>query len=257
MLSPWIPTLLLSSLTTFAYGHGSMQYPQSRIYLGYHDGVKTSPHAAIQAAIEVGGTQPFYDWNEVVNFVPGDAAAQHNADYEALVPDGQIASGGNPKYAGLDLVRDDWPTTAVESGPFDFVWKTTTIHNPNIFNAWITSADWDPSMPLDWAHLEPLTLGPVEQLGSEYHFATSLPERVGVHSIFVIWQRIDPAGEGFYSLSDVDFGSHPADLNGDGAVDGGDLGVLLAAWNTPHGDIDGDAMTNGVDLGLLLSHWGT
>ena len=245
-----------------AYGHGSMQSPPSRIYIGWADGVKNSPHAAIQAAIEVGGTQPFYDWNEVVNFFPGAPDAQLNASYESVIPDGQIASAGNPKYAGLDLVRDDWPTTDVEQGPFEFVWYATTPHNPNVFNAWITTPDWDPSQPLNWAQLEPLVLGPVLQEGNEYRFTTNLPSRVGKHAIFAIWQRIDPAGEGFYSLSDVDFGTCKescdctADLNLDGMVDGADMGLLLSAWGTAEGDVNDDGTADGADLGHLLSEWG-
>lgn len=45
------------------------------------------------------------------------------------------------------------------------------------------------------------------------------------------------------------------DLNGDGAVDGADLGILLGAWGAAGGDLDGDGMTDGADLGLLLSVW--
>ena len=48
----------------------------------------------------------------------------------------------------------------------------------------------------------------------------------------------------------------PGDLNDDGAVNGGDLGLLLAAWGGPDGDINGDGVTDGGDLGLLLSYWG-
>ena len=48
----------------------------------------------------------------------------------------------------------------------------------------------------------------------------------------------------------------PGDLNDDGAVNGGDLGLLLAAWGGPGGDINGDGVTDGGDLGLLLSYWG-
>jgi hypothetical protein len=45
----------------------------------------------------------------------------------------------------------------------------------------------------------------------------------------------------------------PADLNGDGTVDGADLGLLLAGWNTAGpGDINGDGLVDGADLGLLL-----
>lgn len=48
----------------------------------------------------------------------------------------------------------------------------------------------------------------------------------------------------------------PGDLNDDGAVNGGDLGLLLAAWGGAGGDLNGDGVTDGGDLGLLLSYWG-
>ena len=50
----------------------------------------------------------------------------------------------------------------------------------------------------------------------------------------------------------------PGDLNGDGGVDGGDLGLLLAVWGTsdPAADLDGSGTVDGGDLGLLLSAWG-
>ena len=49
----------------------------------------------------------------------------------------------------------------------------------------------------------------------------------------------------------------PGDLDGSGAVDGTDLGILLGAWGsagTP--DLDGDGTIDGTDLGLLLGSWG-
>ena len=50
------------------------------------------------------------------------------------------------------------------------------------------------------------------------------------------------------------------DLNGDGAVDGVDLGLLLAAWG-PTGDhpadLNADGTVDGADLALLTSAWGT
>jgi len=50
--------------------------------------------------------------------------------------------------------------------------------------------------------------------------------------------------------------SCPADLDGDGTVGGGDLGLLLSGWGTASGDISGDNVSNGKDLGILLSAWG-
>ncbi len=46
----------------------------------------------------------------------------------------------------------------------------------------------------------------------------------------------------------------PEDLNGDGLVNGGDLGLLLANWGQfGVGDLDDDGIVSGGDLGLLLS----
>ncbi len=50
----------------------------------------------------------------------------------------------------------------------------------------------------------------------------------------------------------------PNDLNGDGLVNGGDLGLLLSAWGACSGcaaDLDGDGAVGGGDLGLLLARW--
>lgn len=52
---------------------------------------------------------------------------------------------------------------------------------------------------------------------------------------------------------------NPADLTGDGHVDGADLGSLLAAWGPCAGcpaDLDGDGAVDGADLGTLLADWG-
>jgi hypothetical protein len=47
------------------------------------------------------------------------------------------------------------------------------------------------------------------------------------------------------------------DVNGDGDVNGADLGLLLSAWGTDacEGDLNGDGTTDGADLGLLLAAW--
>lgn len=48
----------------------------------------------------------------------------------------------------------------------------------------------------------------------------------------------------------------PADLSGDGTVDGIDLGILLGAWGAASADLSGDGVVNGIDLGILLGSWG-
>lgn len=48
-----------------------------------------------------------------------------------------------------------------------------------------------------------------------------------------------------------------ADLNGDGVVDGADLGLLLGAWDSSGSaaDLNGDGTVDGADLGALLGAW--
>jgi hypothetical protein len=53
--------------------------------------------------------------------------------------------------------------------------------------------------------------------------------------------------------------ANPADLDGNGVVNGADLGLMLAGWGTCGspcpGDLDGNGTVNGADLGLLLAAW--
>jgi hypothetical protein len=48
-----------------------------------------------------------------------------------------------------------------------------------------------------------------------------------------------------------------ADLNGDGSVNGADLGIVLSLWGQRGtiADLDGDGIVAGGDLGLLLASW--
>ncbi|MCA9286801.1 MAG: S8 family serine peptidase [Phycisphaerales bacterium] len=56
----------------------------------------------------------------------------------------------------------------------------------------------------------------------------------------------------------------PGDLNGDGVVDGADLGLMLSLWGACadceliqcEGDLNLDCVVDGADLGVLLSNWG-
>jgi predicted carbohydrate-binding protein with CBM5 and CBM33 domain len=113
--------ILLTALVTQAFtalGHGSMASPISRVYRIFQENPEYPQSAVSRAAIAVAGTQPFYDWSEVNRLVP-------DRNYRALIPDGQLASAGRAKYAGLDLVRSDWPATRVNRGPFHLVFDAS------------------------------------------------------------------------------------------------------------------------------------
>jgi hypothetical protein len=46
------------------------------------------------------------------------------------------------------------------------------------------------------------------------------------------------------------------DIDGNGVVNGADLGLQLGAWGTAGpGDLNGDGIVNGPDLGVLLGAW--
>ncbi|MCP4835110.1 MAG: hypothetical protein GY895_10145 [Phycisphaera sp.] len=65
---------------------------------------------------------------------------------------------------------------------------------------------------------------------------------------------------GFESVefSTCDAGTTPADLNGDGAVDGMDIAEVLASWGACGGcpaDFNGDGVVNGGDFALILTAW--
>ena len=94
---------------------------------------------------------------------------------------------------------------------------------------------------------------------------------VGLSAINLI-RIVNPAGSGVNveidAVSDVSPDSRSADLNGDGVVNGLDLGILLANWSIPAGspgcggmtggcasDLNGDVVVDGIDLGILLSEW--
>lgn len=54
-------------------------------------------------------------------------------------------------------------------------------------------------------------------------------------------------------------GGNPADLDGDGSVNGADLALLLNQWGSTkptNADIDGDGVVSGADLAMLLNSWG-
>jgi hypothetical protein len=63
------------------------------------------------------------------------------------------------------------------------------------------------------------------------------------------------------SMCDACFNACPADLDGNGVVSGGDLGLLLVAWGpcgsgTCPADLDGDGVVGGSDLGVFLVNIG-
>ena len=71
-------------------------------------------------------------------------------------------------------------------------------------------------------------------------------------AIFGNWA--DVGGNGFHPDA-----CDPADVNGDGIVDGADLAAILTSWGQPclgcAADVDGDGSVSGADLAAILAGW--
>ncbi len=236
--------LVLGSHSVFS--HGSVGDPVSRVYRIFLENPESPQRPVSEDAIAIGGTQPFYDWSEVNRLVPSYSEGDI-APYRALIPDGELAGAGREKYAGLDQARNDWPATPVNAGSYPVVFDAHVPHDPSFFLAFITREGWSPELPLSWDDLEPLAgADQVVRDGHLYRFNVEFPERTGHHVLYVIWQRIDPAGEVFFSTSDLDFG----DGAGFGNPDNGS-GVYDA--------FDGDYLNGDIEAEVeftVQSDWG-
>ncbi len=191
--------LLFILITSPLWPHGTVTSPPSRIWGCYQEGPENPQSPACISAVATHGTQPLYDWNEINQ-------ANANGDHKAVVPNGNLASGGRPdKYGGMDQVRDDWIATPVVPGPMAIIWSNSAPHATSYYDVYITNEDWNPSKPLTWDNLTLLTSTPASQAASTVEIPVILPDRVGKHVIYSVWQRSD-SPEAFYSASDVDFG---------------------------------------------------
>ncbi|GAA4664621.1 carbohydrate-binding protein CbpC [Streptomyces chumphonensis] len=221
-----VAPLALTGLTaTPALAHGSMSDPVSRVAACYAEGPESPDSAACRAAVAAGGTQPFYDWNEV-NI--GDAAGRHRE----IIPDGELCSAGREKYLGLDLPRADWPATALNSGERTFRYTATAPHRGSI-ELYVTRDGYDPTQPLTWADLEPepfVAVTDPKLSEGAYVFTGDVPEKSGRHLIYSVWQRSD-SPEAFYTCSDVTFGGESAPAGEPGAEEPG-AGAEEAAAET-------------------------
>ncbi|MEM7383788.1 MAG: lytic polysaccharide monooxygenase, partial [Verrucomicrobiota bacterium] len=227
------PGLLLASLfllipaVPLLHAHGTMANPKSRVLRVYEDLTDGGPnHPATEAAIGHRGSDAYFTWNQVARFItPYDGAGA--SPYTRSIPDGQLASAANGTgldFSGLDLVGDgwDWPAEEVSPGPIDLTWYATATHNPSSFKVFLTNTNYSHKTPLAWDQMEFLGEVTHTQSGSYYHFTVNLPERTGRHVLYVVWQRIDPAGEAFFAAVDLNFsgrGSGPSGLPVVGASD--------------------------------------
>ena len=162
----------------------------------------------------------FQQWNEVAHLI---AAPGYNnpSIVEAEIPDGKLCSAGDDKKAGLNRVSSDWFQTVVTpvNGMMTVRIIGTAPHVPSFAKVFLTKPGFDPTQsPLTWKdltliHTEQLTVAQtnwgtnppaIPGASGFFEFQVPVPSGQGGNAIlFIQWQRIDPAGEGFYNCSDI------------------------------------------------------
>lgn len=185
-----------------AYAHGTFEDPISRVYQCYQENPEQPQSAACAAAIQVAGTQGFYDWSAVNRF---DANDQHRT----IIKDGQLCSASKSEMLGLDLARADWRTQTISpnaSNNYDFTFIAWAPHATKYFDFYITKDGYDPTQPLKWSDLEDTPfcrITNVTLVNSRYKMTCPFPRgKTGRHLIYNIWQRSD-SPEAFYTCMDV------------------------------------------------------
>ena len=150
--------LALSAIT--AHGHGTCISPQSRVHRVYQSNPENPNFPLAANAVAMDSKNAYYTWNQVSRNIPEAVTAglPPGFDYSPWVPDGQIASGGrvDPNifgqltYSGLDQISADWPSFNVQVGStitIDFY--ATAVHEPSVWDVWMTTTDWDPNSALN------------------------------------------------------------------------------------------------------------
>ncbi len=223
LLSIFLLGSLSQSFIRPASGHGSVEYPRSRV-MRVWDGLSVSPRPPwVVQAVTKDGENSYYTWNQLSrNFPPAaNENAQTYTTYSSSILNGQLGSAGRLpiagqpnllSYSGLDAVSNDWewPTTAASPGVITLRWNATAFHNPSFFKIWISKQTYNHRTALNWADLEYLGQPAHTLTGQIYTMDVTLPVRTGHQVLYVAWQRVDTAGEVFFSTSDLDFGGGTA-----------------------------------------------
>ncbi|XVU21875.1 lytic polysaccharide monooxygenase auxiliary activity family 9 protein [Actinoplanes sp. CA-054009] len=181
-----------------ASAHGSPTTPISRTAACARGGEDTGSAACLAAKKANGGGFGSFD-----NLRIADVGGR---DRE-VVPDGELCSGGLDAFKGLDLPRDDYPSTKVTAGGSLSVRYRATIPHAGQFRIFLTKTSYDPAKPLAWGDLgtKPLlTVTDPPLTDGAYAMKVKLPQRTGRHILYVVWET-SSTPDTYYSCSDLVF----------------------------------------------------
>ncbi|MGZ3119398.1 lytic polysaccharide monooxygenase auxiliary activity family 9 protein [Streptomyces sp. H62] len=128
-------------------------------------------------------------------------------NFEAVVPDGQLCSGGRTeggRYNSLDTAGA-WKTTAVNDN-FTVKLHDQASHGADYIKVYVSRQGYDPStQPLGWDDLQLLTTTGRYAPGQNYEIPVSTSGLSGRHVVYTVWQA-SHMDQTYFLCSDVDFG---------------------------------------------------
>jgi hypothetical protein len=235
--------------------------------------VKTtfSDNAQTNLGYSVGGlaTDGTWDIGVPVNCNRGDPSADGDGSGSCWLTDNSSANACNSDVDGglTTLVTPEIDASGGEAFLSYYVWYDNTgagqgaSPGADVFLSEISSDGQT------WVSLE--TIGPADDRSSGgWNLVTfRVADFVDSSGTVQIRFTADDAGEGSVIEAAIDGISLeiiicddtpdcPSDVNNDDIVNGADLALLLADWNTPNFDLNNDGNTDGADLSLLLIDWG-
>ena len=186
---------LLLLTASEARAHGTTLSPASRNYVCRYLDRDSEPCAHAWRT----NPQALYDWM-------GLLIARADGRHRQLIPDGELCSAGDPKFAAFDRPSTQWLATGIEPGRQTFKWVLNAPHATLYYRFFLTKEGWDPTKPLRWDDLEPIHDSGRRGAAPLERFEVDVPQRTGRHVLYAIWQRSD-SPEAFYACSDVIFGA--------------------------------------------------
>ncbi len=134
---------LLAVTAAEASAHGTTLSPASRNYVCRYVDRDSEPCAHAWKT----NAQAQYDWM-------GLLIARADGRHRQLIPDGELCSAGDPKFAAYDRPSSRWLATGIAPGRQTFKWVLNAPHATLYYRFYITKEGHDPTRALRWDDLE-------------------------------------------------------------------------------------------------------
>jgi predicted carbohydrate-binding protein with CBM5 and CBM33 domain len=188
----------------------------------------------VRKAGPAGGTpaawnDSYYTWNQNSRNFPN--YADPGFAYSNYVADGALANAGTNdgtngslNFSGLNIASPGWtPTPATAGKPLAMRFLATAPHDPSYFDVWLTKQGFNPTTTaMGWGDVQYLGRWSVGDAGKPVTTTPNVPspidgspmlaydwtipvpsDRSGREALLAVWQRVDPAGESFWAVQDL------------------------------------------------------